>query len=107
MAGRIRVAAPEERTADNVIFHSKREKSRYLELMMLMRSGYISDLQLQPKFPLVVAGQHICDYKADFQYVTKDGRTVIEDSKGMTTEIYRLKCKLFHALYPKLRIIEV
>jgi hypothetical protein len=49
----------------------------------------------------------VCKYVSDFKYLDRENRTVIEDSKGMKTEIYRLKYKLFHACFPGLRIVEV
>jgi hypothetical protein len=107
MPPRIKVGIPEARTMDGVVFDSIRECRRYAELKMLLRSGIISNLELQPKFPIVLNGQHICNYISDFRYLDQNGKTIVEDSKGMRTEIYRLKAKLFHACYPQLRIIEV
>lgn len=67
---------------------------RYRELRGLLRSRIIRDLDLQPAYSVVINGYKICAYKADFRYVDLDGRTVVEDSKGMRTEIYKLKKKL-------------
>ena len=41
--------------------------------------GPISDLVLQPWFPLVVNGELVGTYVADFQYVDGDGQLVVED----------------------------
>ena len=92
---------------DGYIFDSKREAARYQDLRLLERVGYLTNLELQPKFPLVVNGKKVCTYQADFRYLTKDGKTVIEDVKGVRTAVYSLKAKLFHALYPGLRIEEI
>jgi hypothetical protein len=89
------------------VFASKREAFRYQELRILERSGYITELTLQQKFPLVVNGVKVCTYIADFCYLDMQGRAIVEDSKGMKTPVYRLKNKLFHVLYPNLRISEV
>jgi hypothetical protein len=104
---RIKVAPKEDRTMDGVVFASKREMMRYSELKMLERCHIISNLEMQPKFPIVLNGVHVCNYIADFRYLTQNDKTIVEDSKGMRTEIYRLKAKLFHAAYPHLRIVEV
>ena len=104
---RIRVAPKEDRTADGIVFASKREMVRYSELRMLEQSKIISDLTLQPEFPLMVNGVIVCKYRADFRYRDQTNRVVIEDSKGMKTEIYKIKAKLFHAVFPHLRIVEV
>lgn len=107
MAGRIRVAAKEDRTADGIVFASKREMGEYLNLKMLERAGILVSIALQPRFPLVVNGVKIATYVGDFYCIDKDGVGFLYDAKGMKTEVYRLKSKLFHALYPHLRIVEL
>ena len=92
---------------DGITFASKREAIRYSELKLLVKAGYIRDLELQPKFPLVVNGIKVCIYIADFIYRGKDGSVCIEDAKGVRTPVYKLKNRLFHACYPSLRITEV
>jgi hypothetical protein len=83
---------------DGVRFASKAEARRYGVLKMMQMAGEISGLELQPKFPLVVNGEKICFYVADFRYV-KDGQQITEDVKGMRTAVYRIKAKLLKALH--------
>lgn len=96
---------------DGFVFDSKREANRYSELKLREKAGEIFDLELQPKFECIVHGEKICTYIADFRYkeypslesnspVRKSTyRTVVEDSKGVKTDVYRLKKKLVHALF--------
>ena len=85
---------------DNITFASKREADRYLELKLLVHAGQIVDLELQPLFPLVVNDQKIGTYVADFRYYESgSGVLIVEDVKGVKTEVYRLKAKLMKALY--------
>jgi hypothetical protein len=91
---------------DGFIFASKAEARRYSELALFEKSGEIFSLELQPKFPLVVNGEKIGTYIADFRYETKTGDIVIEDVKGMKTPVYKLKKKLVHALYG-VEIVEI
>lgn len=85
-------------TVDNIRFASMAEARRYGQLKLLQKAGEISALELQPKFPLVVAGVNVGTYIADFRY--RMGQHVItEDVKGVRTPIYRLKAKLVKALY--------
>lgn len=84
---------------DNILFDSKREASRYQELKLMQRAGAIQNLKLQPKYPLIVEGVKICDYKADFYYETKQGQKITEDCKGVKTRIYVMKRKLMQAIY--------
>ncbi len=92
---------------DGIPFASKREAQRYMELAVAQRAGIIHELTLQQKFPLVVNGVKVCTYIADFCYRDQQGRAIVEDSKVFKTPVYKLKYKLFHILYPNLRISEV
>ncbi len=83
---------------DGIKFHSGKEANRYLELKLLQRAGEISDLRLQIPFEFEVNGMKICKYIADFAYQEK-GKRVIEDSKGVKTDTYRIKKKLMKAIY--------
>jgi hypothetical protein len=81
-------------------FASKAEGKRYQELMLLVKAGEIINLELQPRYPMAVNGEKICTYVADFAY---DGRTGldhhVEDVKGIQTDAFRIKAKLFKAIY--------
>ena len=91
-----------------ITFDSKKEADRYAELKMLERLGVIHSLELQKKYELIPAQklpipvvskscmkkvEKAITYKADFVYV-KDGQTIVEDVKGMRTEVYKIKRKL-------------
>ena len=80
-------------------FQSAAEADRYLQLYILGCSGLLSNLELQPTFPLVVNGLKVGAYRADFAYLTESGKRIIEDVKGVATPVYRLKSKLVKALY--------
>lgn len=92
-------------TLDGHRFDSKKEAGRYMQLKMLERVGEISGLELQPRFELQgkfrYKGETIrkVEYVADFRYVDKDGRMVVEDIKGYKTDVYQLKRKLFLGKY--------
>lgn len=83
---------------DGILFDSQREARRYRELKMLERIGELTDLELQPSFPIEVSGVKICTYKADFRF-KHFGKEVVEDAKGVKTPVYRLKKKLVKACY--------
>lgn len=89
-------------TLDGITFDSKAEATRYAELRMLERAKVITDLKLQPKFPLVVQGVLVATYIADFSYF-EAGSTelVVEDVKSPATKtaVYALKAKLLLALH--------
>lgn len=89
---------------DGITFDSKREADRYLVLNGMEEDGLIEDLRRQVRYELVPAfdvdGRHYRPvyYVADFVYV-EDGKEVVEDVKGMRTDVYRLKSKLFARRY--------
>lgn len=81
-------------------FDSKAEHRRYQELRALERAGTIAQLEIHPKFPLVVHGHKICRYEADFSYVVGETQArVVEDVKGVQTASFRLKAKLLRACH--------
>ena len=99
-------------TLDGITFDSKREAARYRDLKILEKIGEIWDLELQPKFPLVVAStsgyvagacrepQRIGEYQADFKYHDKTRVPyVVEDVKGMKTPLYKWKKRHVEAQY--------
>lgn len=94
----------------DMTFDSQAEANRYQELVYLSLAGEIKGWSLQEetivpmrqarqqRIPLVVNGQLVTTYVADFVYKTKDEHIVVEDYKGFKTEAYRLKAKLFAAV---------
>ena len=87
-------------TVDGIKFDSKREAARYCELKLMEKAGIIDSLYLQPRYDIVVNGQKICFYKADFKYFDSElKKWIIEDVKGMKTPVYNLKKKLVKACH--------
>lgn len=99
---------------DGIVFDSKREASRYAELKLMEMAKLISDLELQVPFELIPAQrinnkvvERACTYVADFVYYDKAmGETVVEDAKGMRTDVYKIKRKLMLQKY-NIKIKEV
>lgn len=96
-------------------FDSKKEAGRYQELKLLEKAGVIMALELQPRFLLQDSFSdkkgikyRKIEYVADFKYFDKEMNcAVVEDVKGMKTEVYKLKKKLFLKQYPDYIFIEV
>lgn len=87
-------------TVDGHTFASKAEAKRYGQLKNMERAGEIADLELQPRYPLLIGGVKVATYVGDFRYtVPLTGEIVTEDVKGVRTSVYRLKAKLMKALY--------
>lgn len=79
------------------------EMKRAAELILLSRAGRITSLRFQPRYDLVVEGEKITTYVADFEY-REGGRVVVEDVKpsgDFMTDVAELKIAMFNALYKK------
>ena len=116
-------------TYDGIRFDSKREAQRYQQLKMMEKAGYICDLKRQVKYELIPAQyidgkcvERAVTYISDFEYyilrplqqktvmADRDAKTigqhVVEDVKGMRTDVYKVKKKLMLYKYG-IRITEV
>ena len=92
---------------DGVVFDSKAEAKRYVELRLLEDAKEIISLELQPEFIL----QEKCKdkngktirqikYIADFKYFdVAEDRWIVLDVKGFETPVFKIKEKLFRAKY--------
>lgn len=86
---------------DEGTFDSVKEYYRWLDLRQMVKAGIVSDLQRQVHYQLIpaqkIGGKTVekaCTYIADFVYKDKSGNTVVEDVKGVKTEVYKIKKKL-------------
>lgn len=97
---------------DGIKFDSKKEAKRYIALRELEKKGNIEKLMLQPRFLLQEGfrkngkAYRKIEYVADFMY-EQDGKLIIEDVKGIKTDVYKLKQKLFEKRYQDLTIKEI
>tara|TARA_Y100000361_G_scaffold119976_1_gene111553 strand:+ start:1236 stop:1661 length:426 start_codon:yes stop_codon:yes gene_type:complete len=101
---------------DGILFDSKLECDRYKYLKQLEKEGLIKELKTQYAFKLIEKGEKqnhrinsivrknskvisAVKYYADFFYYNvKLGCWIVNDAKGRTSEVYKLKLKLFLAL---------
>lgn len=83
---------------DGIKFRSKLEGNRYLQLKLMKASGFVQDFQKQVEYRLEHNGVLITRYRADFVVTYADGTVVVEDTKGVETEAFRIKKNLMLAL---------
>src|SRR5690242_19685172 len=87
-------------TGAPLLFDSAGEAGRYCELCTLVRAGEVSDLRRQVPYIFVVNGVRVGVYQADFVYWdVRVSEQVVEDFKGVRTDVYRMKQKLMLACY--------
>jgi len=98
---------------DGYTFDSRLEADFYLRLKPLVKIGKIKELKIHPRYLLQEGftknGKHYQPiyYIADFEALYDDGTVVIYDTKGMRTEVYKIKRKLFEYRYKDKTIVEV
>jgi hypothetical protein len=94
---------------DNIRFDSNLEATRYRQLKLLQRAKQISNLRLQVPFLLQEGFKkngkthRKIEYIADFVY-EENGQTIVEDVKGLQTDVFKLKHKIFEKVYPDLEL---
>lgn len=93
---------------DGLRFASKAEARRYQELCLLQRAVAVYTANSvrwfirQPSFDLPGGIRYI----ADFLVIWDDGRITVEDVKGVETQVFKIKKKLFEEKYGPLTIIK-
>lgn len=78
---------------------SKFEADKAQELELLLKAKSIVSYKEQTKLPLVVNGYLVCHYTIDFIVYHYDGTIEFIETKGYATDVWKLKWKLFKALY--------
>ncbi len=102
-----------QRTAvDDILFDSKAEAQVFKRLRTCEAAHRIFDLQRQVRFTMEVNGKKICTFIVDFTWCEPpDERGHIQhvaaDVKGVRTPVYKLKAKLFAAIFPNYKFLEM
>jgi hypothetical protein len=78
---------------------SKFEAGKANELELLKKAGEIKDFREQVTLELIVNTYLVCTYKIDFIVEHHDGMFEYIETKGYATPQWKLKWKLFEALY--------
>ena len=98
---------------NGIKFDSIKEKNYYMILRNYEKNGRIKDLKTQVPFELIpkykINNKSIrkTQYYADFTYVsTTDNKLHIVDTKGVRTQVYKIKKKMFEYKY-KIEIEEI
>lgn len=86
-------------TYGGYIYQSKFEAHYAFELDARLRAGEIERWERQVKIPLDVNGYHISNYYIDFVAYYPDGTIEYVECKGLASEVWKLKWKIFEALF--------
>ena len=97
-------------TINGITFASKLEAERYQQLVLLSKAKEIFNLQLQPEFQIYkgwidpdTGEKHKSRfYVADFLYLdARKHQWIVEDTKGIETDVFRLKWEYVQSEYPE------
>lgn len=90
--------------------HLSRGEARYCEQLELRRkSGEFKSFVVEKEYRLEINGVLICKHKPDFTiYPTNNHNNFwIEEYKGFATDLWKMKMKIFKALYPRVEYIVI
>ena len=91
---------------DGILFDSKLEADYYSELKIQLQAGVIKGFCRQPEFVLIAgfADRKPVTYRADFIVFNLDGTAEVIDTKGIETEVFKIKEKQFYEKFPHLEL---
>lgn len=95
-AARPRLISAERSIYNGVEYASLSEANYARDLDLEQRAGHVISWSRQPRFPLIVNGDLVCHYTADFDVVRPAGREIVE-VKGYATSLWKLRMRLFRA----------
>lgn len=84
-------------------FDSKAECNWAKKFEAMKKTGHIKEIEYQPRFELIPKPNKIT-YVADFRIIWANGEEEIIDIKGMETQVFKLKKKMFKHRYPHLKL---
>ena len=87
---------------NNYTYDSKFEAQHAADLDLLVKAGEIKSYEKQVNLDLIVNGYLVCQYRIDFIVHHNDGTLEYVETKGYPTPTWRLKYKLFEALFSDL-----
>ncbi len=83
------------------LYDSKFEARYAADLDLLVKAGKIKSYERQVNLDLVVNGFIVCQYRIDFIIHHNDRTLEYVETKGYPTPVWKLKWKLFEALFSK------
>lgn len=84
-------------TVDGLKFDSQMEADYYLQLKLMQKAGEILGFCRQARFYIGAGREYVCDFIVWYQ-----DHVEIVDTKGVETEVFKIKADLFRERYPGL-----
>lgn len=88
--------------------HDSRKEADYcFQLQALKAAGEIKDFEYEKSYDLCINGKRICQHKPDFTVTAIDGTVSVHEVKGFATADWRLRRKIFEAVFPDIPYIVI
>ncbi|KKM67559.1 hypothetical protein LCGC14_1469900 [marine sediment metagenome] len=84
---------------NEISYHSIKEAEYAQELDLRIKAKDIKSWERQVRIDIKVYDQHICNYYIDFVVTHNDKSLEYIEVKGFETETWRLKWKMFEAMF--------
>jgi len=98
-------------TYDGNKYQSRKEGAYAAQLDILKAAAdpreRVRKWERQVRVPLIVKGSVVCNWYIDFRVTYADGRVEFHEVKGYATPEYKLKRKLFEAIYPEKKLVVI
>lgn len=89
-------------------YHPSNVEKEYCDkLQMLKEALHIQDFEYQKSYDLNLGGKSFGAHKPDFTITEASGNVVIHEVKGVITQAWLMKKKLFEACYPDIKYIVI
>jgi hypothetical protein len=88
--------------------HQSIGEARYCDQLLIeKKAGLIKDYEVQKNFKLKVKCNLITTHRVDFYITKNDDEEEVREYKGCETEVWKIKHKLFLALFPDIKYLIV
>ena len=78
-----------------------------VHLLLLAPSEGLKSIIYEKSYTIELNGSIICKHKPDFTLVYHSGKIVVHEYKGFATPLWKLKRKMFIAMYPHIDYITI
>lgn len=86
--------------------HDSAFEASYCDRLLSMKmSKEIIDYEVQKAFDLKINNIIVCRHIVDFVVITKEGHGECHEVKGFQTDVWKLKHRMFNAMYPSINYI--
>lgn len=97
-----------KRTLYRGVWYASKSEARYARYLdALKKKGTIESWERQVRYTLKVNGEKVCQMVPDFRVTYPNGKVELHEVKGHPTPVWKMKMRLFKALYPDMEYVVI